>query len=268
VDEHIEAHQAVKEFQAHELLSLVRSINNKASLCFEGKDPRYRLAQVNNFTEALDECFNLCSALDLPMSALHAHQLQVQTVEHPQQLTNRETERMAAMLSVTIENELSLRSFLAVSPDKAKFYEANFEPFGKAVTISFPSTSFDAGEANRCFALNRSTACVFHLMRVLEIGLRVFADRFGVPSDHTNWHNIIEGVEKAVRNMGSDPSRPSDWRHQQEFFSQAANHFMFVKDAWRNYTAHARGKYTDEEAETLIINVRAFMQKLATRLHE
>jgi hypothetical protein len=75
-------------------------------------------------------------------------------------------------------------------------------------------------------------------------------------------------MEKAVRNMGSDPSRPLDWKDQQEFFSQVASHFMVMKDAWRNYTAHARGKYTGEEAETLLINVRGFMQKLATRLHE
>ena len=58
-------------------------------------------------------------------------------------------------------------------------------------------------------------------MRVLEIGLCIFADRFGVPSDHTNWHNIIEGIEKAIRST-----------------------------------------------ETIFINVRAFMQELATRLHE
>jgi hypothetical protein len=109
---------------------------------------------------------------------------------------------------------------------------------------------------------------VFHLMRVLEIGLTVFATRFNVPSSHTNWHNIIEGIEKAVRDMPNDPQRSPDWKDQQEFFSQAASYFMIVKDAWRNYTAHMRGKYTEEEAETMLINVRGFMQKLATRLHE
>jgi hypothetical protein len=41
-----------------------------------------------------------------------------------------------------------------------------------------------------------------------------------------------------------------------------------VKDAWRNYTAHLRGKYDDQEAEDMLANVRGFMQKLATRLHE
>ena len=105
-------------------------------------------------------------------------------------------------------------------------------------------------------------------MRVLERGLKVFADRFGVLSDHTNWHNIIEGIEKAVRNSGSDPNRPPDWKDQQEFYSQAASHFMMLKDAWRNYVAHERGKFTEEETEVLLLNVRSFMQKIATRLHE
>lgn len=61
---------------------------------------------------------------------------------------------------------------------------------------SFPSTKYDVTEALKCYAFGRGTACVFHLMRVLERGLKVFADRFGIPSDHTNWHNIIEGIEK------------------------------------------------------------------------
>jgi hypothetical protein len=79
---------------------------------------------------------------------------------------------------------------------------------------------------------------------------------------------MAEGIEKAVRNMSNNPSKPPDWKEQQEFFSQAATHFMFLKDAWRNYTAHARGKYTEGEAETILNNVRPFMQKLATRIKE
>jgi hypothetical protein len=156
-----------------------------------------------------------------------------------------------------------------IQADLAPYYSDDVsELFGASVQSSFPSASYDITEAGKSHALHRSTGCVFHLMRVLEIGLSAFASRFGVPSVHTNWQNVIEGIEKSVRGMGSDPSRPADWKDQQEFFSQAASHFMALKDAWRNYTAHARGKYTPEEAGVIFINVRAFMQKLATRLHE
>ena len=68
--------------------------------------------------------------------------------------------------------------------------------------------------------------------------------------------------------MGNVSGGPADWKDQLEFFSQAASYFMVVKDAWRNYTAHARGRYDEDEAEGILRNVRGFMQKLATRLHE
>ena len=164
-------------------------------------------------------------------------------------------------------DDLQSRVVLVLQVDHAGYYDGS-KDFGPDVQRSFPSVAYDVTEAGKAYACNRSTACVFHLMRVLEIGLSVFAVRFNVPHSHTNWHNVIEGIEKEVRDMGKDPNRLPDWKDQQEFFSQAASHFMVLKDAWRNYTAHARGKYTEDEALIQLLNVRAFMQKLATRLHE
>jgi hypothetical protein len=39
------------------------------------------------------------------------------------------------------------------------------EVFGVAAIASFPSTTFDIGEAYRSFLFDRGTACVFHLPR-------------------------------------------------------------------------------------------------------
>jgi hypothetical protein len=57
-----------------------------------------------------------------------------------------------------------------------------------------------------------------------------------------------------------------DCKEQQEFYSQAISHFGILKDAWRNYTMHTRGFYTEEQAELIFENVKAFMQKLAPRM--
>ena len=204
-----------------------------------------------------------CEALGLDLS-----------VAHLKRMAKSDDRRLSSLLQGLEEaqqriwDELNSRVYVQIGFDRSKYYEPEGPPFGQLVADNFPSASFDIVEACKCHALQRSTACVFHLMRVLEIGLKGFAGRFAISADHTNWHNIIEGIEKSVRNIGSDPSRTSDWKEQQEFFSQAASHFMTFKDAWRNYTAHARGKYTDEEAEVIMINVRMFMQKLATQLHE
>jgi hypothetical protein len=100
-------------------------------------------------------------------------------------------------------------------------------------------------------------------MRVLELGLAAFATVFNVSSDHTNWHNIIEQIESKIRDMGKDPNKAADWKEKQELYSQVASGFMIFKEAWRNYTAHARGKYTDNEADSIYRNVCDFMQRLA-----
>ena len=169
---------------------------------------------------------------------------------------------------VRLEEDLHKETFLAIPPVRVPYYEPKHPLFGKEVDDNFPSTAFDIAEAGKCYALYRSTACVFHLMRALEIALRAFADRFGVESDRKNWHNIIEGIESKIRVMDKDPNRPVDWKDQQEFYSGAATHFMFIKAAWRNYVAHGRDKSTEEESEKIFGNVREFMRTLATRLRE
>jgi hypothetical protein len=75
-------------------------------------------------------------------------------------------------------------------------------------------------------------------------------------------------IEKKIREKGAESGKGPTWKEDREFYAQAASHFMMVKDAWLNYTAHARGKYDGPEAELILRNVRAFMQKLATRLSE
>ena len=216
-------------------------------------------------TELVEWASAYCDEVPFSMTALPLRRILDRFQEAD--FTVGELSEMLRNATERLRDEAGTLKLLRIQLDRVKYYETQ-QPFGLDVANNFPSVSFDALEACRCFALHRSTACVFHLMRVLEIGLHAFADRFGVASDHTNWHNIIEGIEKAVRNMGTDPTRAVDWKDQQEFFSQAASHFMNLKDAWRNYTAHERGKFTEDEAETILANVRSIMQRLATKLQE
>ncbi len=170
-----------------------------------------------------------------------------------------------SQLERTITWEVEDRLFMHIPPQRAARYELS-EPFGADVAKNFPSCSFDTKEAGNCFASGRFTASVFHLMRVLEIGLVVFAKMFpAVPTDKENWQQIIEKIESEIRKMPSLPVKAPDGKEKQERYSQLANSFMFFKDAWRNYTAHARGKYTEDEADLIYRNVSKFMQGLAAQ---
>lgn len=170
------------------------------------------------------------------------------------------------------QRELKGKIFFYIPPERAKFFPRQTAQhiFGDEVAAAFPNASFDVSEAGMCLALARGTSGVFHLMRVLEIGLTALGNKFGVSLEHTNWAPAIGEIESKIRGMPQDPQWKTapDCKAQQEFYSQAASHFGILKDAWRNYTAHVRGIYTEEQAELIFDNVKAFMQKLAQRLHE
>jgi hypothetical protein len=175
-------------------------------------------------------------------------------------------------LQKMIRKEMKGKFFLHVTPERMRFWPTMRVQniFGDAVATAFPSARIDVSEAGICLSLSRGTASVFHLMRVLEIGLTALGAVFRVSLAHTNWAPAIDQIESKIRDMHKDPAWKAfpDCKEQQEFYAQAASHFGILKDAWRNYTAHARGVYTEEKATLIFDNMRDFMQTLATRLHE
>jgi hypothetical protein len=166
-------------------------------------------------------------------------------------------------LTGRIADELSLIVFLRVLPDRAWYYN---EPLTRweAALRKFPSIGFDVEEASKCFALNRYTACVFHAMRILEIGLTALGHHYKVSTDRANWHEIITAIEKKVRALG--PNDGANWRDEQQFGSEACTEFRHFKDAWRNHAMHVRQTFDDERSRAIYEHVRAFMAHLATRL--
>jgi hypothetical protein len=159
--------------------------------------------------------------------------------------------------------------FLYVPYPQSESYAA-VNAFGEEVAVSFPSTAYDIREAHTCYALERPTACVFHLMRVLEVSLVALGTVFGLTLEHTNWGSAIEVIESKIRKAYEDPlwKVKPDWKNQLEFYAQAVSYLGITKEAWRNYTAHARGKFTQEEAKLMLLNVKLFMQKISVRLAE
>src|SRR2546429_816069 len=105
-------------------------------------------------------------------------------------ITYREYRELLRTLQDRIQDEFSDLLFLSISKIKAPYYE-NEELFGADVKNKYPSAAFEIKEAGNCFALERSTACVMHLMRTLEVALKAIAAGLGIPSPITgsnrNW---------------------------------------------------------------------------------
>jgi hypothetical protein len=168
------------------------------------------------------------------------------------------------LVQIPVDRASYLRAFTAETQSATPtLLEQQWTP----VFDVFPHTKYDATEAFKSYAMGRHTACVFHLMRVVEHGLTSLGSVFGVSLSHTNWAVAIERVESKIREMHKDSTWKlrADCKDLQQFYSQCVSHVGIIKDAWRNYTAHAHGKYDEQEALDIMTGVRAFMQKLAER---
>ena len=77
-------------------------------------------------------------------------------------------------------DELENQYFLHVTGDRAKYYK-QADPFGSEVGKKFAKSAEDIANAGNCYALGQNTACVFHLMRVMEQCVHQFGKKLRVP---------------------------------------------------------------------------------------
>jgi hypothetical protein len=169
-------------------------------------------------------------------------------------------------LDMSFSNELGGELIFRIASGRNGYFEKD-DLFGPEVTSAFPSSIDNIRNAGTCFAVEQYDACVFHLMRVLEHGIRVLATKFNVPFQNTTWHTIIQQIEASVRGMNS--SFGADWKEQQKFCSEAASQFMFLKDAWRNHIMHLSDVYDEGKALSVFRHSHELMRTLAKGgLHE
>ncbi len=162
-------------------------------------------------------------------------------------MTLTELLRELVELYEALERGLSEKMFMYVPATQAGYYDRS-DLFGAEVSTAFPTTVEDMQEAGNCYATGRHTACVMHLMRVLEVGLKRLAKRFRVPFQHANWGTVIGQIEAKIRDIERAPRKPRNWRRNRQFYAQAAKEFRYFKDAWRNYTMHAHTTYDEHQA--------------------
>jgi hypothetical protein len=233
---------------------------------FEDSETEFPDSSRGIFLDRMREAKEECQKIGLRVCVVHLEEI-VERLEDKKPLPRNELASLAREFHNSVKREMRTTKFFRLSPDTQSYFEAT-EGFGKQVSESFPSAEYDIKEAGSCLALSRATACVYHAMRVLEYGLCALADRFSVPFEHKSWNDVIEPIEKAIRQIKNDPNKPPNWKDEEQFYSEAASQFMHFKNAWRNYTAHRQFKYTETEAEAIFRHVRDFMRHIARQLRE
>ncbi len=202
-----------------------------------------------------------CNRISLRVTAGHAGQVVRNLETADASFSGTQVSQMLTSIGMNLCSEMETHLFMRVFPDRAEFYERD-DLFGATVANNFTNAKRDIREAGSCYAADRNTACVMHLMRVLEVGLSVLAAQVGISFDRRNWENVINDIEAETRKING-PHAGADWKARQEFYSGAAKDFRYFKNAWRNHAMHYREHYEAPEAKSILDHVRAFMVQLA-----
>ena len=151
-----------------------------------------------------------------------------------------------------LQDELAEPRFYCVAPSKLEFLKEYPSFFPIEITSAFPAANKELSEATRCYAFERNTSCVFHLMRALEIVMKAFAEKIGAPFESRNWGEIIAFIEPKL-----DPRNTED--------AEILAYLRIVKNAWRNSTMHVERDYDEEQAFDILRNTRNFMIHVVRR---
>jgi len=178
--------------------------------------------------------------------------------------TSKELKALIDELKNRLRDELTQSHFMHIPNRNVEYYQSGL-PFGKEATRKFPKATEDIDEAAKCFAVGRNTVCVFHLMRVMELGVQSLGKKLGISKPtEKEWQAILNDVNGAIKKLSNPPTPiTAKQKKARNGYAQAAVYLENVKNAWRNDVMHPKATYTNEEAEEVFRTVKVYMQYLA-----
>jgi hypothetical protein len=174
-------------------------------------------------------------------------------------------------LDLRLMDDLGRKKLFAMSDEDLRYYEPTAPLFGTDFSVKFQTNgAFELDEAAKCKAFGRPTAAAFHLMRVMEIAIQALAKCLGIPDPtrpvERNWGFILGEIWKGIEKRW--PTAKDRMHGDGQLLEELYASLDAVKNPWRNGTMHVEKKYTDDEAEHILIAVRGFTKKLASRMDE
>ena len=266
-----------------EAIEKITSLNTLAATLLKQKTAGITMSggEYGDFKMAIDKLEKLINKIGLPVSSLCLRDFidflenrEVNEADVKLRVPDKDLSTMSVWISdvaKTVKRELSSRLLLSMPLAKINYYQPDEPLFGKDFSNNFQSASYELDEAAKCFALNRHTACVFHLMRIMEIGINAARKSLSIPDpvkpSERNWGKILQlfKVEIDARNK-----TPSKWVKSSnvDFFSEVYVSLDAVRNVWRNATMHVEKTYTEEEAERIYLAVKGFMKKMSSQIDE
>jgi hypothetical protein len=166
-----------------------------------------------------------------------------------------------------VTDELTCQYFLQLTVAESDRYE-NWSKGWEDIIARFGDTSRDIEEMNKCFALGRYTAAMFHALHIAEWGAISLGDVIGVTDPKKGWGSTENKLREIMK--GGHTKFPSGLPVMFEFLEQMNREIDSMVLAWRHKVDHAANHlaivpntdFTPDIAEHIIGCVRIFMQRL------
>lgn len=235
-------------------------------------NPLLRISQKLELTETAGCCARFVSALEISINP-------IQFAGRPITLdsfTPQEFVRELKGINHAARKELQRKKFIFVPTEKDKYFEHE-KLFGESVFDAFPSAREEIKAAGNCLAGDLNTAAIFHFMRVVETAMRVLIIHLGIKIKNktlkeAGWDELIRLIDKKLKDRRekydkSKRKKRNEWTDL-KFYGVAADELNVFKENWRDKVMHTWSLYNEHDAQTVLVRVRDFMQKLSTKVSE
>jgi HEPN domain-containing protein len=259
----------MKEFLGSGLFTMATTLNHLADYYGPDLEPPYAPGQnlSDEDRASLGTTFagfvEGCDFMELPAGKA-ACQRVVDAVS--QNLCTVETVcRLIQRCEETIGDELRAHRYLHLCHSQAELYKEPLRGWPHTVAKRQKVAQIDIEEASKCLALERNTACVFHLMRLVEVALKAVHAELGLPATFDpNWAGILKKIKDKLdeRTRSKNPA----WMKEKDFYYETYATIDAVKHAWRNPTMHFDNHCDSERAEEIYRAVRAFLELIFSKL--
>ena len=170
-----------------------------------------------------------------------------------------------------LQRELSHQLFIKVNADRRLYYDSPFRNW-QTVLNRFSGIVRDVEEMNKCFALSRYSAAMFHAMQIAEIGAIELGDYIGASDPKKGWDSTKRKLDELVRQGHLQLPLPLAGKFA--FLEQMNREIETMVLAWRNKIDHAANRlaiipntdFTPDIAEHIMSAVRVFMLRLSEGL--
>jgi len=176
-------------------------------------------------------------------------------------------------MKTRLSDELSTKFLIQFPASRRSYFDEPLKGWEKVID-RFPEAVSDVEEMNKCFALSRYPAAVFHSTQIVESALIRLGQFLQIRDPKSGWTAACNELRRIVANTKYDQLSPGEKRHF-SFLQQTHATAVTLNDAWRNKISHAQNKlvlmtkdFSPDVAEEILIASRGFVRRLADELPE